>query len=362
MSNAEPHVEDEEDEYLYGETIAERKEQTTQDAQAESSAEPMSEESDDSDIEFIIETKPGERAEPPGGTSTMYGVSKPGLRKPAERPTVEVKSMEPQDTSAAAETAQQVDINPTAKIDGKNIFEVDLESLEDKPWRKPGADISDYFNYGFDEFTWAAYCAKQTTLRDDFSPQKFMASLMGGAMPSGDMPNAPDFQAMMPGFPPFMPMPPPPIAAASQDDLNYSRPPFPIPTPTPPLAGNVDSASQMNSGANTPSHGYHGSSGAHPSNSRENESPARSPNHYGRLESSHGPYQQNSGGYGGNTPNSMQSSSGGNYAPSRGSYSDRPHNSNYSGSSRRRQMSPDRYGGYSNSRGNSGRYRRNRYN
>ncbi|WBW72958.1 mRNA cleavage and polyadenylation specificity factor complex subunit Iss1 [Schizosaccharomyces osmophilus] len=362
MSNADPHVEDEEDEYLYGETIAERKEQDTQDAQAESSAEPMSEESDDSDIEFIIETKPGERAEPPGGTSSIYGVGKPGLRKPAERPTVEVKSMEPQETSAAAETAQQIDINPTAKIDGKPIFEVDLESFEDKPWRKPGADISDYFNYGFDEFTWAAYCAKQTTLRDDFSPQKFMASLMGGPMPSGDMNNAPDFQAMMSGFPPFMPMPPPPIAAASQDELNYSRPPFPVPTPTPPLAGSVDSASQMNSGANTPSHGYHSSNGMHPSNLRENESPARSPNHYGRPESGHGPYQQSSASYGGNTPNTMQPSSGGNYNPTRGSYGDRSHNNNYSGPPRRRQMSPDRYGGYSSSRGNGGRYRRNRYN
>merc|ERR1719461_1564062 len=35
--------------------------------------------------------------------------------------------------------------------------ELDMESLEDKPWRKPGADITDYFNYGFSEDTWCRH-------------------------------------------------------------------------------------------------------------------------------------------------------------------------------------------------------------
>jgi Fip1 motif len=38
-----------------------------------------------------------------------------------------------------------------------------------------GADASDYFNYGFDEFTWAAYCSKQTNIRKDFNPGNVMA-------------------------------------------------------------------------------------------------------------------------------------------------------------------------------------------
>lgn len=36
----------------------------------------------------------------------------------------------------------------------KTAFDIDIESLEEKPWRKPGIDISDYFNYGFDESSW----------------------------------------------------------------------------------------------------------------------------------------------------------------------------------------------------------------
>ena len=26
----------------------------------------------------------------------------------------------------------------------------EIDSLDDKPWQKPGADLSDYFNYGFE--------------------------------------------------------------------------------------------------------------------------------------------------------------------------------------------------------------------
>jgi len=40
-----------------------------------------------------------------------------------------------------------------------------------------GADVTDYFNYGFDEFTWTAYCTKQKNLRNEFNPAKVMAVL-----------------------------------------------------------------------------------------------------------------------------------------------------------------------------------------
>lgn len=29
-----------------------------------------------------------------------------------------------------------------------------------------GADITDYFNYGFNEVTWRAYCAQQKMMRE----------------------------------------------------------------------------------------------------------------------------------------------------------------------------------------------------
>ncbi len=46
-------------------------------------------------------------------------------------------------------------------LDGRSILEIDLNNLAEKNWRRPGADISDWFNYGFDEISWEAYCYRR---------------------------------------------------------------------------------------------------------------------------------------------------------------------------------------------------------
>lgn len=94
-----------------------------------------------------------------------------------------------------------VDINaiPTHKGTGKPITQVNIDEdlpENDKPWRKPGTDLSDYFNYGFDEFTWALYASKQEQLRGEynsdaitsnskkmFEDMQNMMMMAGGAMP-----------------------------------------------------------------------------------------------------------------------------------------------------------------------------------
>ncbi|TFK70438.1 Fip1-domain-containing protein [Pluteus cervinus] len=59
-------------------------------------------------------------------------------------------------------------INPeaTGMLDGRTIFDVDLAAMSDKPWRRPGSDISDWFNYGFDEISWEAYIYRRRELGD----------------------------------------------------------------------------------------------------------------------------------------------------------------------------------------------------
>lgn len=47
-----------------------------------------------------------------------------------------------------------------------NLYDFDLDTIKDKPWLKPGADITDYFNYGFTEKTWKKYCDTQRENRD----------------------------------------------------------------------------------------------------------------------------------------------------------------------------------------------------
>ena len=39
----------------------------------------------------------------------------------------------------------------------RTAFDVDINELEDTPWRHSNVDISDYFNYGFNEATWMVY-------------------------------------------------------------------------------------------------------------------------------------------------------------------------------------------------------------
>ncbi|KAJ3856770.1 hypothetical protein EV368DRAFT_78350 [Lentinula lateritia] len=58
------------------------------------------------------------------------------------------------------------EIDPAAPgmLDGRAIFEVDIAAMADKPWRRAGSDISDWFNYGFDELSWEAYCYRRREL------------------------------------------------------------------------------------------------------------------------------------------------------------------------------------------------------
>ena len=74
---------------------------------------------------------------------------------------------------------------------------------DDKPWRRPGTDMTDFFNYGFDEFTWASYCLKQTNMRKDVTDSKQQMEEMQ------------NFLAMPSGMPPIPGMPAPPGGTAS---------------------------------------------------------------------------------------------------------------------------------------------------
>lgn len=73
-------------------------------------------------------------------------------------------------------------------ISGVPAHEFSIDSLDEKPWRKPGADITDYFNYGFNEDTWRAYCERQKQMRLNESGvglQGLSAGLGGGPGQNG---------------------------------------------------------------------------------------------------------------------------------------------------------------------------------
>ncbi|XDG09855.1 hypothetical protein ABKA04_009470 [Annulohypoxylon sp. FPYF3050] len=208
---------------------------------------------DDSDIDIITERKDGVNAPPPTWVSTSHpsspllvfshafpsqsrysdirnipqrSASSDTTTKPPAPKKEEMSTRPSSGPDLPAVSASKVDVNaiPVYKPVGKPITQVSIDedlAENDKPWRKPGTDLSDYFNYGFDEFTWSLYAAKQDNVRSEYSSDAIAQNnkkmfediqmMMMGGMPgmggtgaSGTMTNmpgmdgiSPEMQAMM---------------------------------------------------------------------------------------------------------------------------------------------------------------------
>ncbi|KAL0944889.1 Fip1 domain-containing protein [Colletotrichum truncatum] len=202
----------------------------------------MDEDEDDSDIDIITERNDGTKAAPP--TQSRYSdirnipqrsasndmAVKPAPAKkegesPGGSPSELPLGVPSADKAAAAASKSTIDVNanPPYPPAGKPITAVNIDEdlLEnEKPWRKPGTDISDYFNYGFDEFTWALYAAKQEAIRGEFNADAIAAGnkkmmedfgmmMMGGMnMPGGGAGGASAQGGGMPGMSGMDGMPP----------------------------------------------------------------------------------------------------------------------------------------------------------
>ncbi|RMY69000.1 hypothetical protein D0863_06750 [Hortaea werneckii] len=77
-------------------------------------------------------------------------------------------------------------------------LDIDADLAEhSKPWRLPGTDQTDFFNYGFDEYTWTQYCLKQQSMAGQIGDMKAMDAQMkamfggGGGGPPGMGPGGP---------------------------------------------------------------------------------------------------------------------------------------------------------------------------
>ncbi|XP_067843570.1 pre-mRNA 3'-end-processing factor FIP1 isoform X3 [Heptranchias perlo] len=114
-----------------------------------------------------------------------------------------------------------VDLDAPGDINGIPTLEIDLDSFEDKPWRKPGADLSDYFNYGFNEETWKAYCEKQKRLRMGLEPLPLTSTTNRITVQQGRTGN-PEKEPEIP--PPKMDFPSPPNRFRAGPPPNRSEP------------------------------------------------------------------------------------------------------------------------------------------
>ncbi|TDZ20189.1 Pre-mRNA polyadenylation factor FIP1 [Colletotrichum sidae] len=228
---------------------AEKKSEELEEGEEEDEGGAMDEDEDESDIDIITERKDGTKAAPP--TQSRYSDIRNIPQRsasndmtvkaaPAKKEEDDSSRVSPSDlplgvpsadkaAAAASKSTIDVNANPAYPPAGKPITAVNIDEdlpENEKPWRKPGTDISDYFNYGFDEFTWALYAAKQEAIRGEYSGDAFAAGqkkmmedfgmmMMGGmSMPGagpqgGGTPQQPGGGAGgMPGMPGMDGMPP----------------------------------------------------------------------------------------------------------------------------------------------------------
>ncbi|KAG7023457.1 FIP1[V]-like protein, partial [Cucurbita argyrosperma subsp. argyrosperma] len=82
----------------------------------------------------------------------------------------------------------------------KTIFEVDIDSFEEKPWKSTGVDISDFFNFGLNEDSWKEYCKHLEQLRLEATMQSKIRVYESGRTEQGYDPDLPPELAAAAGF------------------------------------------------------------------------------------------------------------------------------------------------------------------
>ncbi|OWR43112.1 pre-mRNA 3'-end-processing factor FIP1 isoform X2 [Danaus plexippus] len=146
-NNEDSHFNDEH----FGEVDRDDQDQTNGDADSQDNGDTDSDDSDDVKV-TIGEIKSGPQAYASLNIKRGVGLVAAGTEKPRQGP-------------AAGNKVTLEDLDGPGSINGVPALEFNIDTIEDKPWNKPGADISDYFNYGFNEVTWSAYCERQRRMR-----------------------------------------------------------------------------------------------------------------------------------------------------------------------------------------------------
>ncbi|KAI9175311.1 cleavage polyadenylation factor subunit fip1 [Blastocladiella emersonii ATCC 22665] len=198
------------------------------------------ESSGDDDIDIVLDAAdtPASADGKPGAEASLVTL-KPGQPGSSASANAAAQSSTAAATAAAVAAASVdfVDLDAPALYEGKPITEVPVESFDDKPWRRPGEDITDYFNYGFNEDTWRMYCDRQRVLREEQTTRRRMGlhTLPSSTSTAGaghaSLPPIPRGHGL-PAVPPPLPLPPPP----NNNNNNNGLPHAPSSVPTPATA------------------------------------------------------------------------------------------------------------------------------
>lgn len=84
--------------------------------------------------------------------------------------------------------------HPSGPHQSTATFGYDINVMKQRPWAQPGAKLSDYFNYGFNERSWRLYCRLQSEGRESLLQranevlEELQAVTSGGYGPPPNMP------------------------------------------------------------------------------------------------------------------------------------------------------------------------------
>lgn len=155
---------------------------------------------EDDEVHIVLDNdnieKPGGYQRPPGGFKSTNFRNSANLNNP------NFSSITPGGSYQLRRTTTSATPGKSSQQQQKSIFELDIDSMDEKPWRKPGIDMTDYFNYGFNEDSWRQYCEKQSQMRLEQSMQskiKVYESSRGDKESGGKQELPPELQAMVDG-------------------------------------------------------------------------------------------------------------------------------------------------------------------
>ncbi|XP_071846164.1 uncharacterized protein [Apostichopus japonicus] len=140
--------------------------------------EDSDDDSEDDDVQITIgDIKSGPPAFPPYGTMKISAYRKTNTAPSSSNTSVTVLPPKPEKT---------LDLEAEGTINGVGVYSFDLDTAQEKPWNKPGADITDYFNYGLNEETWKTYSEKQRKLRMEHKITVHHAGSKDTTVPPGE--------------------------------------------------------------------------------------------------------------------------------------------------------------------------------
>eukprot|EP01084_Bolivina_argentea_P295816 509414_1 len=72
---------------------------------------------------------------------------------------------------------KMMNLSDANELGENTFFDLDLDALTEKPWndKSKGIDITDWFNYGFNEESWRKYCCTQIKMRNVLKKQQIQA-------------------------------------------------------------------------------------------------------------------------------------------------------------------------------------------